>query len=131
MVACFVSDRVTPIRAPVHFNPLSPQLFLTFAPVWKDPSQYLPELGGVVAFMEMDKFMGDDIIHQPNRQMEETPMEMQHAILSARTPPETEVADGYLRGSNACFGRPKLDASIQHRFSQRVNSSVFVSNFSQ
>jgi hypothetical protein len=49
----------------------------------------------MVTFAKMDKFMGYNVIHQPYRQLEETPIEVKASIFSARTPTEAEVVDGY------------------------------------
>lgn len=59
------------------------QLFFTFSPVWHHPAKNPPELRGVVMFVEVYEFMDDNIIYYKDRQLEQTPVEVDDAVLTA------------------------------------------------
>ena len=71
------------------------QRVFPFLPIRKYPVQYLPKCLRVISLVKMDELMRNHIIHERDRQLQKTPIEIQHTIFAARPPPEAQISNDY------------------------------------
>ena len=83
---------------PVHISRLGGQLFASPPPIRHRPVECLPKSRAMMWFIEVVQFMHDDVVDQPDRKLEESPIEIEHPILAARTPMKTQIANLDARG---------------------------------
>src|SRR3990167_4628656 len=66
---------------------------LPFLPVWHGPAEGSPELRPVVAFTQVNEFVSDDVIREPDRQLKQLPVEVNDSVPAARSPTKTQVTN--------------------------------------
>ena len=59
------------------------QVILAFLPVGHRATQSLPKFRPVMAFGQVNQFVHDDVVHQPDRELKDFPVEKEHAVLAA------------------------------------------------
>jgi hypothetical protein len=64
------------------------QRVLAFLPVRHGPTQGFPERWSVVAFAQMNEFVGNYVVHESHRKLQNLPVEIENSILTARAPAE-------------------------------------------
>ncbi len=47
------------------------------------------EFRAVVAFYQVNQFVQDDVVHPPDRELKDFPVEKEHAVLAAGAPAES------------------------------------------
>lgn len=92
---------------------LTGQGIFALLPIGHGSAQCFPEGWSVMAFAQVNKLMGNDVVHQSHRKLQDLPVEIEHPIFAARAPAKAQIADVNTFGSTSRAGGEPFDSSPQ------------------